>query len=102
MVDGVLKWAKQQRRIWVREIGLLESGKKTTSEVRRGKIVDATGDASENLDKPPSRFAHCAARPIPPRTSSGSEAAPRAREWQTKLSGRGAHVADDLNPLSPT
>jgi hypothetical protein len=44
MVDAVLKWAKQQRRIWVREIGLLEPGKKTTSEVRRGKIVDTTAE----------------------------------------------------------
>ena len=44
MVDGVLKWAKQQRRVWVREIALLESGKKTTSEVRRGKIVDTTAE----------------------------------------------------------
>ena len=44
MVGGVLKWAKQQRKIWVREIALLESGKKTTSEVRRGKIVDTTAE----------------------------------------------------------
>jgi len=44
MVDGVLKWAKQQRRLWVREIALLESGKNTTSEVRRGKIVDTTAE----------------------------------------------------------
>ena len=44
MVDGVLKWAKQQRKIWVREIALLDFGKKTTSEVRRGKIVDTTAE----------------------------------------------------------
>jgi len=44
MADAVLKWAKQQRRLWVREIELLKSGKKTTSEVRRGKIVDTTAE----------------------------------------------------------
>jgi hypothetical protein len=47
MADGVLKWAKSQRAIWVREIKLLESRKKTTFEIRSGKIVDTT---SETLD----------------------------------------------------
>ena len=45
MVDGVLKWAKQQRKIWVREIALLESGKKTTSEVRRGNTESQKDDS---------------------------------------------------------
>ena len=44
MADGVLKWAKQQRRIWAREMKLLESGKKSTAEVRGGKIVDTTAE----------------------------------------------------------
>jgi len=45
MVDAdVLKWVKQQRNTWLREIRLLESGKKTTSEIRHGKIVDTTAE----------------------------------------------------------
>lgn len=42
MADGVLNWAKQQRKIWIREMGMLKSGKKNTSEIRRGKRVDTT------------------------------------------------------------
>jgi hypothetical protein len=51
MADGVLKWAKSQRAIWVREIKLLESGKKTTFEIRSGKIVDTTGLAPSSISQ---------------------------------------------------
>jgi hypothetical protein len=46
MLDGVLEWAKKQRRIWIKEIKKLEAGKKTTFEVKHGRTV---GTSSETL-----------------------------------------------------
>lgn len=40
--DGVLRWAKEQRKTWQHAIRLMEAGKMGTSEVRGGRIVDTT------------------------------------------------------------
>jgi hypothetical protein len=42
MVDSVLEWAKRQHDEWQREISLLESGIKSTFEIREGHKVETT------------------------------------------------------------
>jgi hypothetical protein len=42
IMDGFLEWAKRQWGHWIKEIRLLESGVKTTSEVRDGRPIDTT------------------------------------------------------------
>jgi hypothetical protein len=51
MADGVLAWAKRQHKIWERGIGLLESRKKTTFDVRNGKRVDTTSETLADRHK---------------------------------------------------
>ena len=43
-MDGVLEWAKRQREDWIKEIYLLETGVKTTSEVQLGRPTDTTAE----------------------------------------------------------
>ena len=42
MADSILEWARQQHNEWQREISLLESGTKSTFELREGHKVDTT------------------------------------------------------------
>jgi len=42
MEDAILRWARGQRKAWAREMEMLSSRKKTTSDLRQGKIVDTT------------------------------------------------------------
>lgn len=43
-MNGFLAWAKRQREDWIKEILLIESGVKTTSEVREGRPIDTTAE----------------------------------------------------------
>ena len=52
MADGVLDWAKRQRKAWKTETKLLEKGYKKTFEVRDGVIVDTTDENSTDLRAP--------------------------------------------------
>jgi hypothetical protein len=49
MADAVLEWAKRQRRIWIKEIKQLESGKKTTFEVKQGRMVGTSSETLKDL-----------------------------------------------------
>ena len=51
MADGVLDWAKRQRKAWKTETKLLEKGYKKTFEVRDGVIVDTTDETLTDLSE---------------------------------------------------
>jgi hypothetical protein len=51
LVDGVLEWAKRQKAEWDTEIALLSSGRKTTTELRDGKIIDTTAETLAQRSK---------------------------------------------------
>jgi hypothetical protein len=51
-VDGVLKWALEQKALWQRSIDLLQKGKMGTSGIRHGRIVDTTADTlAEQIER---------------------------------------------------